>query len=246
MARTIKLVVEYDGTDLCGWQRQDNGPTVQQHLEEALATMTGEATAVIGASRTDAGVHAEGQVACFTTESSIPVDGFRLGLSSALPDSIAVRDAAEVGADFHARFSARGKHYRYRVLARRAPSPLRARTTWHRPRPIDADLMRRAAADLVGEHDFRGFRAAGCQARTTVRTVTSIDIATDDDQVIIDVRGNAFLRNMVRIIAGTLVEVGEGRRPADSIPATLASGDRAAAGQTAPARGLTLVEVFYE
>jgi tRNA pseudouridine38-40 synthase len=242
--RTIKLVLEYDGTDLCGWQRQDNGPTVQGHLEDALAEMIGP-TPVIGASRTDAGVHARGQVASFHTVATVPLHGFRLGLNRYLPNSIAVVDAAEVDDAFHARFSASGKHYRYSVLARPEPSPLRARTSWHRPRAICAERMRAAAATLVGTHDFGAFQAAGCSAKTTLRTLTRVEIVeTDGDQIDLEVEGNAFLRNMVRILAGTLVEVGEGRRAPESLAAALASGVRTDAGQTAPARGLTLMEVF--
>ncbi len=244
-ARTIKLVLEYDGTDLCGWQRQDNGPTVQQHVEEAVAAMLGEPTPVTGASRTDAGVHALGQVAHFHTASAIPLDGFRLGLSSHLPDSIAVVAAEEPPDGFHARFSATGKRYRYQILCRRAPSPLLRRVTWHRPRPLDLDAMRAAAAHLVGEHDFSAFRAAGCTARHARRRITAIDITAAGDLVTLEVAGNAFLRNMVRILAGTLVEVGESRRAPDSTAAALASGLRTDAGQTAPARGLTLLTVHY-
>jgi len=244
-ARTIKLVLEYDGTDLCGWQRQDNGPTVQQHVEEAVSEMLGEPTTVTGASRTDAGVHAMGQVAHFHTDSTIPLDGFRLGLNSHLPDSIAVVAAAEMPHDFHARFSATGKRYRYQILTRRAPSPLLRRITWHRPRPLDLASMRAAAAPLIGEHDFSAFRAAGCTARHARRRITAIDLTTAGDVVTIEVAGNAFLRNMVRILAGTLVEVGESRRPPTSTATALASGLRTDAGQTAPAQGLTLLEVLY-
>jgi tRNA pseudouridine38-40 synthase len=243
--RTLRLVLEYDGTDLAGWQRQDNAPTVQQHLEEALAQMTGAPTPVVGASRTDAGVHALGQVAHFATEADIPADGFRRGLNSLLPPAIAVVDAADAPAEFHARFSARGKLYRYRVLARADRSPIEERFAWHRPRPLDVAAMRAAAAALVGEHDFSAFRAAGCTAQTATREVTAIEIEQAGDVVALHVRGNAFVRNMVRIIAGTLVEVGEGRREVADVAAALASRDRERAGQTAPARGLCLVRVFY-
>ncbi|RMH38823.1 MAG: tRNA pseudouridine(38-40) synthase TruA [Deltaproteobacteria bacterium] len=243
--RTIKLVVEYDGTDLAGWQRQANGPTVQEHLERALAAMTGGPVAVIGASRTDAGVHALGQVAHFRTGAAIPEHGFRRGLNALLPPAIAVVGCERAPDDFHARFWALGKHYRYRVLARPDRSPLWRRTAWHRPRPLDVDAMRAAAAHLVGEHDFSAFRAAGCTARTATRRVTAIDIDRTGDLVDIHVRGDAFLRNMVRIIAGTLVEVGEGRRAPEAVADALGSRDRTRAGQTAPARGLTLVSVAY-
>lgn len=247
--RTIKLIVEYDGTELSGWQRQKNGPSVQQHLEEAVAGMVLHPVTVFGASRTDARVHARGQVAHFHTERAIPVYGFRRGLNGLLPPAIAVREASEAPAGFHARFSARGKHYRYTLLVRRERSPLWHNRAWHRPRPADAldlEAMRRGAAHMLGEHDFAAFRAVGCSARTTTREVTSIEICRPEaDIVYIDVRGNAFLRNMVRIMAGTLVELGEGRLDPETIPAILMSRDRARAGETAPAQGLTLVEVFY-
>jgi len=244
--RTIRLTLEYDGTGLAGWQRQDNGPTVQQHLEDTLAAMVGAPTTVIGASRTDAGVHALGQVAHFHTEATIPLHGFRLGLNSQLPPSIAVLAADEVPAEFHARFSARGKHYRYDVLNRSSPSPLQRFTSWWRPRPLDVDAMRAAAAALIGEHDFTSFRAAGCSARTTRRRITRVDVTRRGDLVTLDVEGNAFLRHMVRILTGTLVEVGEGRRPAGDLPAILAALDRTRAGQTAPPHGLTLISITYE
>jgi len=243
--RNIKLVCEYDGTGLCGWQRQKNGPTVQEHLETGLAQLFGEAITLQGASRTDAGVHAAGQVANFTAPKDIPLEGIRRGLNSALPETIAVVSATEVPAEFHARFSAIGKRYRYDVLCRADRSPLLRQRAWHRPKPLNVDAMRAAAAPLVGEHDFGAFRAAGCTAHTSTRRITTIDIDRHGDVVRIEVAGNAFLRNMVRIIAGTLVEVGEQRRAADSIAALLAAKDRTVAGQTAPAHGLTLLQVFY-
>ena len=247
--RTIKLIVEYDGTELSGWQRQKNGPSVQQHLEEAVASMVRHPVTVLGASRTDARVHARGQVAHFQTERTISAYGFRRGLNGLLPPCIAVREASEAPADFHARFSARGKHYRYTLLVRRERAPLWHNRAWHRPRPahtLDLGAMRTGAAHLLGEHDFAAFRATGCSARTTTREITGIEIShAEADIVYIDVRGNAFLRNMVRIMAGTLVELGEGRLDPQTIPAILSSRDRARAGETAPAHGLTLVEVLY-
>jgi tRNA pseudouridine38-40 synthase len=245
VARTIQLTIEYDGTELCGWQRQANGPTAQQHLEEAVATMVGAPTTVTGASRTDAGVHALGQVAHFVTTSTISPYGFRRGINGMLPRSVAVVDAREAPDGFHARFWARGKHYRYRVLARRDRSPLLDRFVWHRFGALDLAAMREAAALLVGEHDFAAFRAASCDAPGTVRRLGAIDLALRDEVVEIDVRGNAFLRNMVRILAGTLVEVGAGRRPVASVAKALASGDRLDAGITAPPQGLCLVAVVH-
>ena len=244
--RNVKLVVEYDGTDLAGWQRQENGPTVQQHLEDGLAQMVGSHVTVIGASRTDAGVHALGQVANFRTDSDIPAQGFRRGLNSKLPASIAVVWAGDAAESFHSRFDSVGKHYRYQIVCRPDRSPLRRTRTWHVPAVLDVTAIREAAAALVGEHDFSAFRAAGCTAKTATRQVTKITISdVEPDQLQIDVLGNAFLRNMVRIIAGTLVDVGEGRIQSSKITDILSSQDRSLAGRTAPAAGLTLVRAFY-
>ncbi len=244
--RQIRLIVEYDGTTLCGWQRQLNGPTVQGHLEDALATLLTHPAAVTGASRTDAGVHASGQVACFRTERTIPLHGIRRGLNSMLPDSIAIREATEVPEDFHPRHSATGKHYRYTIFVRPDRSPLVRERAWHHPDPLDHDAMAAAAALLVGEHDFAAFRAAGCAAKTTVRTLSAIELSAPPDLLVVDVRGNAFLRNMVRILVGTLVDVGSGRLEVAQVAEILASKDRVRAGVTAPAHGLELVEVRYD
>ncbi|HEY1812436.1 MAG TPA: tRNA pseudouridine(38-40) synthase TruA [Kofleriaceae bacterium] len=243
--RHIRLVVEYDGTGLHGWQRQANAATVQQHLEEALAQLLAHETIVTGASRTDAGVHARGQVASFRTEKAIPLHGIRRGLNSLLPPQIAVREAAEAADDFHPRFSALGKHYRYTIFVRADRSPRWRDRAWHHADPLAIDAMREGAAHLVGEHDFAAFRAAGCSAKTTLRRVDSIAIARSGDLLTIDVRGNAFLRNMVRIIVGTLSEVGTGHRPAAQVAEILALRDRTQGGITAPPQGLELVAVDY-
>ena len=244
--RRIRLLVEYDGTGLCGWQRQDNGPTVQGHLEQALAELLGTKTGTTGASRTDAGVHALGQVVHFdTAHPTIPPHGIRKALNTALPDQIAIIEAVQVADDFHARFDSHGKHYRYRVLSRPSRSGLDRHRNWHVDYPLDTSAMRAAAAQLVGEHDFTSFRAAGCTAKTATRKVTAIDIKDQGERIVVHVRGNAFLRNMVRIIAGTLVEVGAGRRAPDSLAELIAARDRPRAGRTAPAAGLTLMRVFY-
>jgi tRNA pseudouridine38-40 synthase len=247
--RHIRLVVEYDGTGLCGWQRQANGPTVQGHLEAALAKLLQHEVAVAGASRTDAGVHARGQVASFRTERPIPLHGVRRGLNSMLPDTIAVVEATEVGDDFHPRFSATGKHYRYLVLTRGERSPRWRDRAWHHPDPLDVAAMREAATCLIGEHDFSAFRAAGCTAKSTIRRIDDIAVtplAEEPAALAVDVRGNAFLRNMVRILVGTLVEVGERRRLAGQLAEILAGKDRTRAGITAPAHGLELVAVRYD
>ena len=244
--RHIRLVLEYDGSALHGWQRQPNGATVQQHLEEALSKLFAHEVKVIGASRTDAGVHARGQVAAFRTERTIPLHGIRRALNAMLPDSIAVREADEVDEAFHPRFSATGKHYRYTILVARDRSPRWRDRAWHHPQALDLVAMREAAAHLVGEHDFAAFRASGCAAKTSVRWVYSIDLGPTDETLIVDVRGNAFLRNMVRIIVGTLADVGVGRWPPGQVAEILASKDRTLGGMTAPAQGLELMAVQYD
>jgi tRNA pseudouridine38-40 synthase len=245
--RHIRLVVEYDGSQLHGWQRQHNAPTVQQHLEEALAKLLTHEVQVVGASRTDAGVHARGQVASFRTEREIPLHGVRRGLNSLLPDAIAVRDAAEVPDEFHPRFSATGKHYRYSILTRSERSPRFRDRAWHHPDPLNVAAMQEAAKALIGEHDFSAFRAAGCTAKTTMRRVDVITLTRAAPYLLdVDIRGNAFLRQMVRIIVGTLSEVGTGKRKPAEIAEILASKDRTRAGITAPAHGLELIEVRYD
>jgi tRNA pseudouridine38-40 synthase len=245
--RHIRLVVEYDGTQLHGWQRQHGVPSVQQHLEDALARLLQHETRVVGASRTDAGVHARGQVASFRTDRPIPLHGIRRGLNSMLPDAIAVRDAAEVPEDFHPRFSATGKHYRYTILTSRDRSPRWRDRAWHHPEPLTVSAMHDGARALIGEHDFSAFRAAGCTAKTTMRRVDSITFTRMHPHLVeVDIRGNAFLRQMVRIIVGTLVEVGSGTWMPAQVAEILASRDRTKAGRTAPAHGLELIEVRYD
>ncbi|GFE59250.1 tRNA pseudouridine(38-40) synthase TruA [Geobacter sp. AOG1] len=243
--RNIKLIIEYDGTNYAGWQLQPNGVTIQQVLEEALATLLHEPVRLHGSGRTDAGVHARGMVACFTTEKTIPLRAFSDGLNTLLPQDVVVRQATEVTTDFHPRYAATGKLYRYTIHAGGRRSPLSRLYSWHLRGELDLDVMRRAAACLVGEHDFAALRGAGCAARTTVRRVDGVVIEKHGELVTIDVRGSGFLRHMVRNMVGTLVEVGQGRRAADSIPDLLAAGERSKAGITAPACGLCLVEVYY-
>ncbi|HEY4056075.1 MAG TPA: tRNA pseudouridine(38-40) synthase TruA [Kofleriaceae bacterium] len=271
--RRIRLVVEYDGSQLSGWQRQANAPTVQQHLEETLAQLLQHPVQVAGASRTDAGVHARGQVCAFSTEKAIPLHGIRRGMNSLLPDTIAVRSAEEVAEDFHPRFQSTGKHYRYTILNAPDRSPRWRNHAWHHSERLDLELMREGARHLIGEHDFAAFRAAGCAARTTTRRISDIQIGGPTlggaetgrnwsnpplagpggvgprppaGLVAIDVRGNAFLRNMVRILVGTLVEVGTGARPPAQVAEILAGLDRTRAGKTAPPQGLELMEVRYD
>jgi tRNA pseudouridine38-40 synthase len=243
--RTLRLVVEYDGTDFAGWQRQDGQRTIQGCLEEAFRSMTSQEVVVRGAGRTDAGVHADGQAASVELVSRIPCLGFLRGLNSLLPREIAVLEVADVPAGWNARFAARGKIYRYDVWNHPVRSPRHARRTWHVPVALDTHAMREAAQLLVGEHDFRAFRAADCDRKNTVRILRRFDVRRDGALVTFEVEGTAFLRNMVRILAGTLVGVGRGDLPLTRITAALASGERTQAGVTAPASGLTLVRVIY-
>jgi tRNA pseudouridine38-40 synthase len=245
LARRWRVVVEYDGTDFSGWQRQIGQRTVQGVLEDAIREMAGESVFVRAAGRTDAGVHADGQVASFDLEQVIPPHGLLRGLNSILPPDVALVDVAEAAPDFDARFSARGKVYRYTIWAHFIRSPLRARRAWHVRQPLDVEAMRTAAAALVGDHDFRAFRASDCDRKTTRRIVRAIDIDRQGALLTIDVEATAFLKNMVRILVGTLVDVGRGRLEPAAVARMLETGDRAAGGMTAPACGLTLLRVIY-
>ena len=243
--RTLRLVIEYDGTDFSGWQRQLDQRTVQACLEEALQAMTGEAVRVTGAGRTDAGVHAEGQVASVRVHSRIPTGGFLRGLNSQLPPDMVVRELSDVDPSFDARRSARGKSYRYQIWNHVTRSPLRGRATWHHRAPLDTQAMREAAAAFVGEHDFRAFRASDCDRKNTVRLIRSFEVERQGALIRCEVEGTAFLKNMVRIMVGTLVRAGHGELDAAGVRALLAAGDRTQSGVTAPAHGLTLVRVTY-
>jgi tRNA pseudouridine38-40 synthase len=241
----FKLTVEYDGTDFCGWQRQENGLSVQASIEDALASMLQKPTAVRGAGRTDAGVHALGQVAHFDAEARIPLIGYHRGLNSILPHSIAIRSVEPVASDFDARFSARGKLYRYSIWSGQTRSPMRDRYVWHLRRTLDVARMQEAANALVGRHDFNAFRASDCERKTTERTLARVSVERADELVTVEVAGDAFLKNMVRIIVGTLAEVGFGKRPPADVQRVLEGKDRRQAGVTAPPQGLTLVHVDY-
>lgn len=244
--RTLALTLEYDGTDFAGWQVQRGARTVQQELETALATITGESLRVTAAGRTDAGVHAEGQVVSLRTGSTAPLRAFVQGLNALLPADVAVLSAAEVEDGFDARRRASGKRYEYRISNRPIRSPLRRRRHAEVFRPLDVDAMRAAAAHLVGEHDFSAFRAADCPARTTVRVLRLLEVdGRAGGDVTVAVEATAFLKHMVRNLVGTLIEVGHGKRVPASMPGLLAGRDRTRAGPTAPPQGLTLVRVDY-
>jgi tRNA pseudouridine38-40 synthase len=245
--RNVKLVIAYNGAAYHGWQRQAEGiDTVQQQVEAAAAAVLRHPVTVFGAGRTDAGVHAEGQAAnLYTTNLAIPLEGLRRAMNSRLPDDIVVRSAAEVGQEFHAARSATGKTYRYRVhVAPVRPVHLH-RQVYHCWFPLDVCAMRQAGARLVGRHDFRGFATTAEPRQNTVRTLFRCEAAETGSEIHITVTGDAFLYNMVRNIAGTLIEIGRRRWPPERIERVLASCDRRDAGPTAPPDGLYLVCVHY-
>lgn len=242
----LKLLLEFDGTDFRGWQLQPGQRTVQGVLQEALAAMAGGETVARTSSRTDAGVHARAMPVCFRTERTIPPRGWMRGLNTLLPPDLAVRHVEEVPEDFHPRRSARGKTYCYRVWNAERRSALEARYAWLVHPPLDLGAMREGAACLLGEHDYSAFRAAHCDSRSVHRSVERVDVAAEGEAIVsVRITANAFLRNMARIMAGTLVEVGLQRRTPADVAAALASRDRTRAGITAPAHGLYLEEVRY-
>ena len=244
--RRVLLTLSYDDTAYAGWQRQQNAVAVQQRVEEALRKLTGEAVTITGASRTDACVHALGQRAHFDTLSRIPADKFPFALNTMLPLDIRALEGRDVGECFHARFDAQGKRYVYRIHNAPHASALYRNLTAHVPAALDDAAMRAALPALIGTHDFAAFQAAGGTAKTTVRTLESAELTRRGDELELTVRGNAFLYNMVRIIAGTLMEIGKGKLNPDAFARALQTGDRLALGPTAPACGLELSRVFYE
>ena len=243
--KRILLTLEYDGTAYAGWQRQVNGLAVQQVLEEALASACGHPVTVTGASRTDAGVHALDQKVHFDTDCSIPPDKYSFVLNTMLPPDIRATDSQEVPADFHARFLTSGKTYTYRIWNARHGSALRRNTHWHVPVPLAEAPVRRALEDLPGRHDFAAFQAAGGTAKTTVRTVREAGLVIRGSEWILTVSGDAFLYNMVRIIAGTAAEIGLGRLGPGAFNRAFETLDRLSLGMTAPAHGLELTRVYY-
>ena len=243
--RRIKLTVAYDGTDYCGWQVQNNGATIEGELNTALTRLTGQTVKVIGASRTDAGVHARGNVAVFDTESSIPPERFLFAVNALLPEDIVVVDSCEVAADWHPRHCNTEKTYEYRVLNQKLPDPMRRRDTYFVSFPLDLEKMRKAAGYLEGEHDFKSFCNVHTHVEDTVRTIYRLEVIREENVITIRVRGNGFLYNMVRIIAGTLVFVGGGKINPNDMTDIINSKDRERAGITAPPQGLCLKEVYY-
>ncbi len=245
--QNFKLVIEYDGTAYHGWQRQNNICTIQETIEDALKTMTGQSVTLIGSGRTDAGVHATGQVANFCLETRLTSDVFARGLNSLLPPDIVIKDCTAVGEGFHARYDARSKVYDYRILNRPIPAALFRQYSWHIKLSLDLDAMRTAMLWLKGQHDFSAFEATGSSRSHAVRTVIGVNLfgRDEDGHVVFSIEADGFLRHMVRNIVGTLVDVGLGKISPKGFEDVMISKDRRLAGITAPAHGLFLREVKY-
>jgi tRNA pseudouridine38-40 synthase len=241
--RNIKLVVEYDGTDFAGWQRQDNAPTIQGAIELALATIVQETVSLVGAGRTDAGVHARGQVANFRTESTLEPLALQRGLNALLPDTIAVRDVEAVPMEFHSRYSATSREYSYTIVRRR--SPLSRLHAWCLTYPLDLNVMQFASGTIVGEHDFASFCRTASEVGHHRCIVTTAAWESSDDTFRFRIRANRFLHGMVRALVGTMVDVGRGYTGLEEFQHILDKRDRTVAGMAAPARGLVLEEVYY-
>ncbi len=244
---TYRLTLEYDGREFAGWQVQPGGVrSVQGVLEEAIRAATGQTLRVVGAGRTDAGVHAEGQVASARIETDLEDGALRRAVGAALPPDVALLALERVPDAFHALRDAKSKLYRYEIWNGATRSPLRAARRWHVPVPLDVTAMRRAGAAFVGTHDFASFQVAGSEVETTVRTLFRLDVEGETrGEICLQVQGEGFLRRMVRALAGTLVEVGRGQRRPDAMAGILAARDRSRAGRSAPPQGLTLVRVEY-
>jgi tRNA pseudouridine38-40 synthase len=242
---TFKVILEYDGTHYAGWQRQPGHPTIQAAVEEALASVAQERIAIVGAGRTDAGVHALGQVASFRTEKPLPSEDWVRALNALLPKDICVRSVQQAAAAFHARYSALGKLYEYRILNRPERSALERERAWHLRKTLDLVAMREAAAALTGLRDFSSFEGSPTENTNPMCRLEELDLHREGDLIRINVYADRFLRQMVRAIVGTLTEVGIGSRAAGSLEAVLGAKSRAAAGKTAPPHGLYLMRVDY-
>ena len=246
MSKNFKITIEYDGTDFHGWQIQKNDPTIQAAIEKALATMTGRQVRLNGAGRTDAGVHALGQVANFHCDTRLGADELQKGLNSLLPPDIVIRRCEIVATSFHARFDARGKRYRYSILNQALPNAIGRQYAWFLRHPLDTSSMQAALKQFVGRHDFSAFEGAGSPRAHSVRTVTEAELCCEEqNRLEITIAAEGFLRYMVRNIVGTTVAVGSGKISVSAVGEILASGDRSQAPPTAPPHGLCLMEVKY-
>lgn len=243
--RNVKLTIEFDGSNYHGWQSQNNSLAIQDVITQGILDLTGENLTVHGSSRTDAGVHALGMCANFHTDSPIPPDRFSFALNTLMPPDVVIVKSEEVSPDFHARFDSKGKMYRYMIYNFPFPTALLRERACHISKSLDIVKMQDAAQKFLGTHDFSTFMAAGSVVKSTVRTISYVNLAKIDNLISFEVKGNGFLYNMVRIMAGTLIEVGYGRINVSDIDDIILSGNRKRAGKTAPAHGLYLVEVYY-
>ena len=244
--RNFKIIIEYDGSNYCGWQRQNNDPTIQKAIEQALMKMTDQKISVIGSGRTDAGVHAYGQVANFKCDTQLEAGDFQGGLNSLTPEDIVISACERVPDEFHARFSAKSKIYQYRILNRPNPAAIMRQYAWHIRKALDLAAMRTALPHLIGSHDFKAFEGAGSPRAHTIRNVLSANLREEsDNNLVFEIEANGFLRYMVRNIVGALVETGLGKISPLDVRHILESKDRTHAPATAPAQGLFLVKVNY-
>jgi tRNA pseudouridine38-40 synthase len=245
--RNIKLTIEYDGKEFHGWQKQPNKPNIQGTIEQAIKQITGEEVELFASGRTDAGVHALGQVANFKTNSSVPMDKWCIALNSILKKSIRIKQAEEVEERFHSRLSCKRKTYRYVIRYSECSSAIYRHLETHIPYPLNIENMQKAAFYLEGEHDFKSFKASGTSSKSSIRTIYQAKVfSIDDERIGIELTGNGFLYNMVRIIAGTLVEVGMGKISPEQMKTIIMAKDRSLAGKTLPPEGLYLVKVEYQ
>ncbi|MBU3108625.1 tRNA pseudouridine(38-40) synthase TruA [Clostridium gasigenes] len=243
--RNIKLLIEYDGTDYFGWQKQKLGTTVQGTIEIAIKKVTGEDVKLIGSSRTDSGVHARGYVANFKTNSSIPGNRFKEAINTKLPDDIVILNSLEVMEEFHARYNSKGKTYTYTVLNSEIPSAIGRSYSYHVRGKINIEKMRETCKYFIGTHDFKAFKSDGSSVKTTIRTISDLHIEINNNKIKFFITGDGFLYNMVRIIVGTLLQVGRGTKLPIDIKTIIDNQDRKGAGMCVPALGLVLEEVFY-
>lgn len=243
--RNVKLTIEYDGTNYCGWQKQNNEKTIQEEIEKAIYKAVGEVVEVIGSSRTDAGVHARGMVANFKTNATIPFDKFKYAINDKLPDDIAIIESEEVSEDFHARYDSKGKTYCYSIINRQQKPAIERNYVYHFKWDLDIEKMREACKYFIGKHDFKAFRSLGSSVKTTERTIKELYIESEGEKINIFITADGFLYNMVRIIVGTLLKVGRGKIPVEDIEKIILLGDRKKAGPCVPAQGLILEKVYY-
>lgn len=243
--RNIKLIIEYDGTKYLGWQKQKTGKTIQGTIEEAIKELTNEDIYLMGSSRTDAGVHARGFVANFKTESKIPADKFREAINHKLPEDISIIESKEMKEDFHSRYNAIGKTYSYTIINRAAKAAICKNYLYQVKFDLDVDLMKEACKEFIGTHDFSAFKSSGSSVKSSIRTITDLHIVEENNIIKIYVTGDGFLYNMVRIIVGTLIMVGNKKIDLKDIKSIIESKDRGRAGFCVPPQGLTLEKVYY-